>query len=127
MTQNDTLTTESADNESVRVTVTTPTGIAAPLDTPPESILDYLEPMFANAYSSGTTLQYQEFELTHTTNGVWIVQHVEETTPLDIVNIHGFQTASQLHGYLKDLSAFNPRSREEWQTHRATIAMGGEQ
>lgn len=83
-----------------------------------QSAVYYFEHLFAGAYPVGTVLEYHEFELRHTINNVWTVRHEDDPTPIDILNLAGFQSATELHAYLDDLAALNPDTRNEWRAHR---------
>ena len=84
-----------------------------------QDLVYYLERLFVGAYQPGTTLRYHDYELTHTTEGVWSVQHRDDANPIDVLNPDAFRSATELHAYLDDLAEFAPDSREEWCAHRA--------
>ncbi|MFC7079288.1 hypothetical protein [Halorussus caseinilyticus] len=84
-----------------------------------QDIVYYLERLFVGAYQPGTTLQYHDYELTHTTEGVWTVHHCDGANPIDVLNVTAFHSATELQAYLDALADYAPEDRDDWQTHRA--------
>ncbi|MFC7079165.1 hypothetical protein [Halorussus caseinilyticus] len=105
--------TESTASKSLDTTIAPATTKADKQDT-----IYYLERLFVGAYPPGTTLQYHDYELTHTSEGVWSVHHRDDANPIDVLNVAAFRSATELQAYLDDLANHAPDSREEWRTHR---------
>ncbi|MFC7079206.1 hypothetical protein [Halorussus caseinilyticus] len=114
MTKNTNDTTDSTANEALDTTI-------APAKTKADKqdIVYYLERLFVGAYPPGTTLRYYDYELIHTSEGVWSVRHIKDANPIDVLNPDAFRSATELQAYLEDLAEFAPDSREDWYAHRA--------
>ncbi|MFC7079279.1 hypothetical protein [Halorussus caseinilyticus] len=107
-------TTDSTANKALDATIA-----PAATKADKQDIVYYLERLFVGAYPPGTTLQYYDYELTHTTEGVWSVQHRDDANPIDVLNPDAFRSATELQAYLDALADYAPDDRDDWYAHRA--------
>ena len=98
--------------------------VIAPLaDDLPWTELEALGELVAGIYQHGTAVRYHDFELTNLgepeVGNVWRVGYPtdEGESFIEILNLAGFRSVTELQEYLDDLVAVGPTTREEWVDH----------
>lgn len=98
--------------------------VIAPLaDGLPWTELEALGELVAGIYQRGTVVQYHEYELTNLgqpkVGNVWRVGYPTDDGEsfIEILNLAGFRSVTELQEYLDDLVAVGPTTRVEWLNH----------
>lgn len=88
--------------------------------TPPgESIATMLGAMFAGEFDTGYVLAYHDLHLRHATlpgpgrGNVWEVYVLSNREPVEVLNLAGFRSASDLHAELQEIQADAPSCYSE--------------
>ena len=98
--------------------------VIAPLDEDlPWTELEALGELLAGIYRPGTVVRYHDYELTNLgqqeVGNVWRVGYRGDDGErfVEILNLAGFRSVTDLQDYLDELVAVGPTTRAEWVDH----------